>query len=562
MPFGPLWFLGGLSGGGGAVAVDDRAPPAVRSVGARRHGGGRGGLRRDRVRLRAAAGAVGQRGVRPAAAAPAGALLRRRFDAPVAPGGVLVDARGGPGGSRGVDHAGRVPLGRRGALRLVPRDRALPQEPAGHRRRTGLERLPAHGVLPARWDLVDRGRDAPAARVGPMAAANPRLGRDDRGQQRDHDAVPVAHDRVPAGRAVAVAARVRPRPRQHPEVVAGTPVVDRRACPDPRWGWWRSSAGSNVLGRPDAIAPEARKRPRNARPEGVSGLRCAPPIGAARGGTFNHRATPPPRHRIRDPGRDRFGHRVRRLCDLRRDAGFALPAGVAAGSPTTGPVHLAREVHRVRRADGQLVDRGGGGLHRPGRRGVPDGPAGGLPRHDLVADGRRAGGRLSRRRLPVAVAVLARRLLLRLLRPHRGRLPPEPLRPHPRGVRRGFAVAAGGPEVGRHASGVRPAVHVAVGRHRPRHHDAVLAGDGLPAAHGAGEPGDAGDDPGDGRAGATRPRHVRRGGVWAQPGGAVPGGGQRAQRRARRPVDHRRGGAAHVAAGRCGRWPCSPSAHS
>ena len=67
---------GGLSGGGGAVAVDDRAPPAVRPVGARRHGGGRGGLRRDRVRLRAAAGAVGQRGVRPAAAAPTGALLR------------------------------------------------------------------------------------------------------------------------------------------------------------------------------------------------------------------------------------------------------------------------------------------------------------------------------------------------------------------------------------------------------------------------------------------------------------------------------------------------------
>ena len=134
------------------------------------------------------------------------------------------------------------------------------------------------------------------------------------------------------------------------------------------------------------------------------------------------------------------------------------------GAPTAGPVHLAREVHRVRRADGQLVDRGGGGLHRPGRRGVPDGPAGGLPRHDLVADRHRAGGRLSRRRLPVAVAVLARRLLLRLLRPHRGHLPPEPLRPHPRGVRRGFTVAAGGPEVGRHARGVRPAVHVAVGR--------------------------------------------------------------------------------------------------
>ena len=159
----PAVVLGGLSGGGGAVAVDDRAPPAVRSVGARRHGGGRGGLRRDRLRLRTAAGAVGQRGVRPAVAAPAGALLRRRFDAPVAPGGVLVDARGGPGGSRGVDHAGRVPLVRRGALRLVPRDRALPQEPAGHRRRTGLERLSAHGVLPAGWDLVDRGRDAPAA---------------------------------------------------------------------------------------------------------------------------------------------------------------------------------------------------------------------------------------------------------------------------------------------------------------------------------------------------------------------------------------------------------------
>ena len=326
--------LGGLSGGGGAGAVDDRAPPAVRLVGARRHGAGRGGLRRDRVRLRAAVGSVGQRGVRPAAAAPAGALLRRRFDAPVAPGGVLVDARGGPGRSRGVDHARRVPLGGRCALRLVPRDRALPQEPVGHRRRTGLERLPTHGVLPAGWDLVDRGRDAPAAGAGAMAAANPRLGRDDRGQQRDHDAVPVAHDRVPAGRAVAVAARVRPRARQHPEVVAGTPVVDRRACPDPRGvgGDLRPVRTSSAA--PDAIAPE----PGNAQARRGVGPRRVPPIGAARGGTFNHRATPPPRHRIRDPGRDRFGHRVRRVCDLRRHAGLALPAGVAAG----------RAAHRVR----------------------------------------------------------------------------------------------------------------------------------------------------------------------------------------------------------------------
>ena len=45
---------------------------------------------------------------------------------------------------------------RRRPVRVVPGDRGLPEEPAGHRRRGGVERLPADGVLPARRDLDDR----------------------------------------------------------------------------------------------------------------------------------------------------------------------------------------------------------------------------------------------------------------------------------------------------------------------------------------------------------------------------------------------------------------------
>jgi hypothetical protein len=115
-----------------------------------------------------------------------------------------------------------------------------------------------------------------------------------------------------------------------------------------------------IFGRFERLGRPARPRlkPGNAQARRGVGPRCAPPIGAARG-VRSTTVQPAARHRIRDPGRDRLGHRVRRVCDLRHHAGLAVPAGVAAGGPTTWSVHLAREVHRVRRADGQLADRGG-----------------------------------------------------------------------------------------------------------------------------------------------------------------------------------------------------------
>ena len=57
------------------------------------------------------------------------------------------------------------------SLRMVPRHRHVPEEPARHRRRAGVERVPADGLLPARRRLVDRRRDAAAPGVAALVAA-------------------------------------------------------------------------------------------------------------------------------------------------------------------------------------------------------------------------------------------------------------------------------------------------------------------------------------------------------------------------------------------------------
>ena len=112
---------------------------------------------------------------------------------------------------------------RRRAVRLVPGHRPLPEESARHRRGTRVQRLPADAMLPARWRVDDRGGDAVATIPHPMAPASAGLAGHDRGERRDHDVVPLAHDGVPARRVAAVVARSRPRAGQHGEVVA-------RAC--------------------------------------------------------------------------------------------------------------------------------------------------------------------------------------------------------------------------------------------------------------------------------------------------------------------------------------------
>ncbi len=225
VPFGPLWFLAVY------LVVVALSPWTIALhrrfglVGACRHGGGRGrsatsiGFGIDRPLV-----PVGQRGVRPAAATPTGALLRRRFD-----------AASGPGRCSGrcswsawsVLWCSTTPdvfqLGGRCTLRLVPRASGTTPRACWAPMSSGSP-TPIRPRCASCWAGSGRsGRRCSCGRCCTMAAANPRSGsRDDRRQQRDHDAVPVAHDRVPAGRAVAVAARVRPRPRQHPEVVAGT----------------------------------------------------------------------------------------------------------------------------------------------------------------------------------------------------------------------------------------------------------------------------------------------------------------------------------------------------
>ena len=62
------------------------------------------------------------------------------------------------------------PFGAR-AVRVVPGHRPLPEEPARHRRRARLERVPADALLPAGGDLDDRRGDAAA--TGSAVAAAP-----------------------------------------------------------------------------------------------------------------------------------------------------------------------------------------------------------------------------------------------------------------------------------------------------------------------------------------------------------------------------------------------------
>ena len=196
LPFGPLWFLGFY------IVVVCIAPatiwlhrrfrwwvPALMAARSDRR-------RRRRLRRRSPRAPLPERGVRAAPPASARALLRGRHVEPAAAEGVL-----GDGGRRArrpppADDVVGVPGVRTGEFRLVRRDRALPEEPARHRCRVRVERLPAHGLLPAGGYLVDRGRDAAPPDAHPLARTPASLESDDLPERRDHDAVPVAHDRV------------------------------------------------------------------------------------------------------------------------------------------------------------------------------------------------------------------------------------------------------------------------------------------------------------------------------------------------------------------------------
>ena len=80
-------------------------------------------------------------------------------------------------------------------------------------------------MLHARRDLVDRRGDAAPAAAVTVAGGAGAVEVHDFREQHDHDAVPVAHDRVPDRHPPAVAAGVRARGRQHGAVVDGTSRV-------------------------------------------------------------------------------------------------------------------------------------------------------------------------------------------------------------------------------------------------------------------------------------------------------------------------------------------------
>ena len=257
LPFGPLWFLGFY------LVVVCVAPatiwlhrryrwwvPAFMVVGAIVVDIVGFGADLHRVPLP-------ERGVRAAAPAPARALLRRRDVRAAAAEGVLGDGGRRARWPRPDDHAVGVRAVRFGPVRLVPRHRPLPQELARHRRGVRLERLPAHGLLPAGGHLVDRRRDAAPPDAHPLARTPSSLEGDDLPERRDHDAVPVAHDRVLRRPARPVADRRRAPAGQHRCLVAAPPG---RSSACRRWcspASWRSSDGSNGL---SGVLPQRESR--------------------------------------------------------------------------------------------------------------------------------------------------------------------------------------------------------------------------------------------------------------------------------------------------------------
>ena len=244
IPFGPLWFLGVY------LVVVRIAPWMIalhrrfRLVGAGGHG--LGAIAADVIGFRrASAGAVVQRRVRAAAPAPAGVLLRAtgRAGPRRRRSGRMVAA--GLGGLVLLTNPPLLEAVRRRPVRLVPRDRRLPEEPARHRRRAGLERLSADRVLPARWDLVDRRGHAARPWLQRWLQRPASLEVHDRRERRDHDAVPLAHDRVPAARCCCCGrwgSAIRPTaPRD-----GGWSGSCGRWCRRSSWpDWWPCSDGSS-----------------------------------------------------------------------------------------------------------------------------------------------------------------------------------------------------------------------------------------------------------------------------------------------------------------------------
>ena len=257
-------------------AGDDPAPSALRPVGPARDGAGSGRRGPGGVLHRRVGLAVAERRVRPAVPPSTRARVRGRDVPNLAPMAVRGDGRRRARAARAPDDAVAVRRAARSvALRLVPRDRPLPQEPARDRRGGGVERLPADRLLPPRRSVDARRGDADQAVPRSVAPAREAVAVHDRRERADHDAVPLAHDRVPAGAPRAVAAGVRDATGLDRAVVDRTPAVVRGAEP----GAARPGGDLRAL-----RAPDARR----------SGRRGSPPAGGSIGGWSSRRSPPAP----------------------------------------------------------------------------------------------------------------------------------------------------------------------------------------------------------------------------------------------------------------------------
>ena len=258
--------------------------------------------------------------------------------------------------------------------------------------------------------------------------------------------------------------------------------------------------------------------------------RLRPPRPPGPGSTLGRRAAQRPSSSLGRQGDRDVRRGVRVVRDVRLDARIAVPAGPAAWRAAVGSVPVAGRSPPPGRALGELADRGRGRDLGVRGRLVPAAAPRGVPRACVGPHRARALDRLLRGGRHAAAAVLARRLLVRVLRTDRGRVSREPLRPDAARVLGRRALGLRGPEVGRHAGGLRAALDDDLGGDREGVQQPGGPGGRLPGDRGRGRARDPARDRRHGPPRLARADGLRDRGLRREPGRAVPRGLERPQR--------------------------------
>jgi hypothetical protein len=226
--------------------------------------------------------------------------------------------------------------------------------------------------------------------------------------------------------------------------------------------------------------------------------------------------------------------------DRRRDPGLPVPAAAPAGR--TAPRDPPRRGRSAppRSSPGRSVARDRSRGRPAGDRRVPPVTARSFPREGVGPGGRGRRGRRARVVAVGAVALLTRRLLVRVLRSDRRGLRGQSLRPDAARSLGRHAVELRRLAVGQHPGVLRARVDVPLGRSGEDPPEADRRRAGVPVHLDRGEPFDVRRDRLGRPPGLAAADRLRAGGVRRQPCGPVPLGGEWTQRPPRGTRDRER----------------------